>query len=101
MLSIRVVSRLEVVPFSSLSALEQRIVATLAVVHEPVGEKALLEWLKLMPGARAKASAPEPQQLQEGLNALCSAGSVQALGSLHAPKYAVDVQQAHVALSAL
>ena len=42
------VLRLEVALFESLSESEQRVVAALAVVHEPIGEKALLDWLKLL-----------------------------------------------------
>ena len=118
MLRIRVVSRLEVALFESLSVREQRVVAALSVVHEPIGEKALLEWLKLFPSfarspdgasrskasaasARVKAPAIDAEELAETLNALRSAGTIQALGSLHAPKYTVSVDLAHAALSSV
>ncbi len=109
MLRIRVVSRLEVALFESLPLGEQRLVAVLAVVHEPMGERALLDWLKLFPphdtgtGTRKNTAppAPEPEQLAETLSQLREAGTIQAIGSFHAPKYTVSGDLAHVALSAL
>ncbi len=101
------VSRQEVALFNSLSVHGQRLVAALAVVHEPLGERALLEWLKLLPvgtgavGGRSKLPALEAEALGALLGELCDTGTIQALGSLHAPKYTVSTELAHAALSAL
>jgi len=87
----------EVLGFSQLSSVEQRVVAVLALVHEPVGLSLLLEWLAELPAA---AELPQdPESLGSMLQRLSEAKVILTLG--YAQKHTVSTELAQHALAEL